>query len=190
MDTVACVLAGTPRVFDWLGAQRVIDWCLHGLEQVRGVDRTLVVSALDGFAGGWAPPADVELVKAPPFVTDETDWVDFLRRDLGEVNQEDLLLLLWPTTPFLKSASIEDCLLRVQRGGAANALTVLSLPGEIDAIRTTTKVVLRVQGVRAVGTKAAPGLGHTNVSRIEALDVTDPEELLMARALVDGGYLP
>jgi len=180
LSTVAAIIVQTPKVFSWLGHMPVMTWSLNQLLEVRGVDRIVCVAVPDlaARAGRILVKDEIEVTTIPDNVKDQTTLHKWLCAANGPAATADVLVAIKPTAPFLPSAKIEACLHKVKRCKNCDHCTLH---------RYATVDSLQVFKVQAVIESVALQRAAVPVSLIESLDVTDPEGLRVATALVVSG---
>jgi hypothetical protein len=200
MYTVACVLVQDARAFAWLGHQAIIKWCLHRLRGVRGVDHIVCCVVPELLDKAKATLIDVDVVSIPKNLITQASMAtvdNWLCSVDGPANEADIALAVHPMTPFLSTARIEQCLTHVSRGRSDSAITVQQHDCLVveDGGRINRKFLpSAVGGCRAFKPAALPegqpltrNFKQVKVTSIEALDLSNPDNVAIAQALVTSG---
>lgn len=185
--TVACLLVDSPRVFAWLGHLPIMTWTATNLAEVRGVDRIVCVATADTAdrARKLLDP-EVEVVRLPKELVGAKpgEFDRWLTAATGPACDADVVVAVRPTSPFLPAAKIEACVAAVRRGRCSVAQPAQAVNVVVATRKTPAPAAVESVRVFAVKVPAEPKLHTVRVSMIEALDVTDPDQFVMADALV------
>lgn len=188
---VACLVVRTERAFKFLGHMPVMNWMLTQLKDVRGVDRLVCVAApkLAEQAKRMLAAEEIETVVMPPEVLrgDAKILDQWLISVKGPAAEADVVSVLTPTTPFLPAGKIEACIVAVRRRFADIACTTLTSPAFTESGKMQAHVEQAGCRTFAPGRISGFQFGRfrpIEVSKLEALDVSEPDESRLATALV------
>lgn len=188
--TVAVIVVKTPKMFSFLGHMPVMNWSLAELTEVRGIDRIVCVAAaaVADRARKLLGKEDIEVVTLPKDLLDAKDQVvdKWLTAANGPAFDADTLVVSKASSPFLKAPRIEACVRAVNKGQCTHAQPSREVSLTGTGVRKT-KAAEAVESVRVfkvnvpaeqVTSRAVP------VSLIESLDIEQPDEFVLADALV------
>ena len=193
MTTVAVLLVKHPEVFTWLGHMPVLSWCLEQLRDVRGIDSICcaAVPSLLSQAKKLLEPVGVPVTE----IADTTASVRPIVQARKLLTAADNMLCVVPTLPFLPAGKIEACV-RAVSDGKHTLATVARLTNVLFPMSgqgaTTRKLPALLGAVWIESPKVAvaneerwKNFQIVEVTLLEALDVRDSDNLLMAQAVVN-----
>lgn len=193
---VAVIVVRSPKVFSWLGHMPIMNWSVAQLREVRGVGRAVccATAELAAQAARLLAKEDIELVVVPAAVAKqgEVAFDRWLCAADGPAAEAQVVVVVKPTSPFLPAAKIETCIDLVRRNFADTCCTVQQVQAWTASGRT--QAYAEVPGCRAFAparVREHPAVGRfrpVSVSIIESLDVCDPDNHRLARALVTEGF--
>lgn len=189
--TVAVIVVKNQKMFTWLGHMPIMNWSLAELTEVRGVDRIVCVAApaFADRARKLLGKEDIEVVNIPRDLVDAKPAVmdKWLSAANGPAFDADTLVVTTASSPFLKSPRIEACVRAVNKGQCTHAQPAR----EVSLSGTTvkkTKAAEAVESVRVfkvnVPAEQVAVFRTVPVSMIESLDIEQPDEFVLADALV------
>jgi CMP-N-acetylneuraminic acid synthetase len=206
IKTVACILVRDAKVFAWLGHKPIINWAIERLHEVRGIDHLVCVAdpKLATQTARLLAKMDIDTVVLPPALTrqkTERDIDNWLASAAGPADDADVILSFRPTSPFMPAAKIEAALDAVARNAADTCVTVREVSAyvRLSAVNPAAPVS-RLSAYSEVGTVRAFAPARVverpigrfqpiQVSLIESLDVSIPDNLRVASALVAAGNI-
>lgn len=190
--TVAVIVVTTPKVFNWLGHMPLMTWSLVQLKEVRGIDNIVCVAYKELTKRSKEMlDKDIEVHTLPDsfLKLSDLDLDKYLVSINGPVNDADVVLVLYPTLPFLSSSKIEGCLDLVRRNLADISHTVQEC-NIITNQGNKSHTYADVPGCRAFIPSKINNITkakHITVSLIESINVLDPDNYKIAKALVNEG---
>lgn len=196
----ACVPIFDDIDLHWLGHRSLLQRACDCLSQVRGISRVVVCGRKHMLAK--LPPLKDEdegercqlpdAVSKLGFSAKLRTWL--LTSPLSVVKDEEVLVVLRPTLPFLPSAVIEACLSRVLKKKVdaclpGRATYILTLHGPIE--RSAFLDPLRHL---YIGRNNAAPYRDTEgcmqeIGLVESIDVSEPDGMVVAEALTAAGTL-
>jgi 2-C-methyl-D-erythritol 4-phosphate cytidylyltransferase len=187
--TIACVVIETAKTFSWLGHMPIVTWALTQMTEVRGVDRVVcvVTPALAERTRKLVSALGVEVVALPKALVDAPDGVleKWLTSAAGPAFDAAVVVLSRPTSPFLPAGKIEACVSQVRRQKVAVCQPARPAVVVTAGRKTTTRqTVESVKVFRVAVPKEQVTVGTVPVSLLESLDVRDPDEYILADAVV------
>lgn len=197
--TVACIVVRSAKAFAPLGKMPAMNWAVRQLLDVRGVDRVECVAdarlreraakllAKDGIDVTALPAAVVGTQKT------ERDLDLWLCSASGPAAEADVVLVFRPTSPFLPKAKIEAVLHKVSTKLADFCCTAREVNAYVRAhaaagagwmIAHAEVATCRAFAPARVSERAASRFAPVPLDLIESLDVSVPDNLRVATALV------
>lgn len=188
--TVAVIVVKTAKMFSWLGHMPIMNWSLAELTEVRGIDRIVCVAApaVADRARKLLGKEDIDVVNLPRELADaKAAVVDrWLTAADGPAFDADTLVVTTATSPFLKAPRIEACVRAVNKGQCTHAQPAR----EVSLSGTTVRKVKGAEAVESVRVfkvnvpAEQVAVRNVPVSMIESLDIDQPDEFVLADALV------
>lgn len=201
--TIAVVVVRSAKAFAWLGHMPIMNWSVKRLGDVRGLDRVVCVAdgRLRDRSEKLLAKEEIEVVSIPQAITKKPDreFDRWLCAATGPAAEADVVLVLQPTSPFMPAAKIEavldtvaskaadvSCTARVTQAYAqphpAAGLSRMLAYAEVSTCRAFAPARVTERGVG----KFKP----VTVDLVESLDVSVPDNLRVAAALVPSARRP
>lgn len=188
-NTVAVIVVKSPKMFSWLGHMPIMNWAVAELHEVRGIDRIVCVAApaVAARARKLLGKEDIDVVDLPKELVDAKQAVVdlWLTSAIGPAADADAVVVTTASSPFLQAVTIETCVRAVTRGKFTHAQP--SREAAVVANNRRVKGAEAVDSVRVfrVNVPAEQMVVRTvPVSLIQSLDVEQPDEFVVADALV------
>lgn len=186
--TVAVMVIKHPKYLSWLGHMPLMNWGFAALKDVRGIDRIVCVTAkkMTDRVRKLLGDEEVEVVPLPKELEEANeDTLDkWFASASGPAADADILVVSKGSSPFLGSGRIETCLTHVRR----NKCTFAQPSREVIVAGVRkTKAAESVESLRVFKVnvpKEQRTVRAVQVSMIESLDVDNPDQFVLADALV------
>lgn len=188
--TVAVIVVTSPKMFSWLGHMPIMNWSLAELTEVRGIDRIVCAAApaVADRARKLLGKDDIEVVDMPRDLADAKPAVldKWLTAANGPAFDADTLVVTTASSPFLKAPRVEACVRAVNKGQCTHAQLAreVSLSGTTARRVKGAEVVESVRVFRVNVPAEQVAVRTVPVSMIESLDINQPDEFVLADALV------
>jgi 2-C-methyl-D-erythritol 4-phosphate cytidylyltransferase len=166
-----------------------MNWSVAQLTEVRGIDRIVCVVTADlaERAAKLLSKEEIDIVVLPKQLLDAKDAVidKWLTAADGPAYDADTVAVSTASSPFLQASTIEACVRAVNRGKCttcqpARDTSVVNSTRKVKALEAVESVRVFKVNVPAEGVR----LSTVPVSMIQSLDINQPDEFVMADALV------
>lgn len=198
--TVACIVVRSSRAFVWLGHMPIMNWSVRRLLEVRGLDRIICVadSKLKSQAAKLLAKDKIDVTGIPASVKTDRELDRWLSAATGPASDANVVLVLKPTSPFLPAAKIEAVMNQVMAKKVVTSCTAREVDAyvRISAANPDAPVSRLTAHAEVATCRAfAPASVQEKYNRfapvpvdlVESLDVSVPDNLRMAQALVKAG---
>jgi 2-C-methyl-D-erythritol 4-phosphate cytidylyltransferase len=178
----------------------IMNWSVKRLLEVRGVDTVICVAdpKLAEQARKLLSVEEIEVTSIPGPIKTDRNLDNWLASASGPAADADVVLILKPTAPFLPTAKIEAVLNNVVTKAADVSVTTREVDAYVQTHAagaiTRLPVFSEVAACRAFAParRVEVGLGKfkpVTVDLVESLDVSSPDNLRVATALLATGTL-
>jgi hypothetical protein len=198
MTTIACLIVRSRDMFEWLGHMPMMTWCLNQLHEVRGIDRICccVVPKLKDRATKLLAKEPVEVVELSAKLKTDRDILAWICGPEGPANTAKVVLLVTPVNPFLPAAKLEACVEAVRDEDYTLAYPaihqkVLVHDGRGPKASEQHALVSGVTALRLAdpGKPATTVVKTIDVSLLESLDITKPDQAHIVQTMVSAGAM-
>lgn len=186
--TVAVMVIKHAKYLAWLGHMPLMNWSFTELKETRGIDRIVCVAQkkLCDRVRKLLGDEDVDVLALPRELEEANeDTLDkWLTSAGGPAAEANIVVVSKGSSPFLGSGRIEACLTQVR----CNRCTYAQPSREVIVAGVKkTKAAESVESVRVFRVnvpKEQRTVRAVKVSMIESLDVENPDQFVLADALV------